>query len=63
MKKYREKKTMLLMSVGMLVIGASQIIAHYMQPNDLTKGLFWGIGIGLLLTALIFGKFKTVQFK
>ncbi len=51
------------MSVGMLVIGASQIIAHYMQPNDLTKGLFWGIGIGLLLTALIFGKFKTVPFK
>lgn len=61
MKKISKKKTMLLMSVGTLVIGASQIIAHYMQPNDLTKGFFWGIGIGLLLTALIFGKFKTVQ--
>lgn len=61
MKKTTKRKTLVLLSIGLFVIAASQIISHYIELNDLIKGSSIGVGIGLLLTAIVFGKFKTVH--
>ncbi|MCL5129568.1 MULTISPECIES: hypothetical protein [unclassified Algibacter] len=61
MKKITKKKTLTLLSIGMFVIATSQIFSQFMELTDFVKGSFMGIGIGLLLTSLIFGNFKTVQ--
>ena len=61
MKKITKRKAVILLSIGLFVITSSQVFSHYMELNDLTKGSFIGIGIGLLLTSLIFGNFKTVS--
>lgn len=59
MKKITKRKTFILISIGMFTIAASQIISQYIELNDLTKGSFIGVGIGLLFTSLTFGNFKT----
>lgn len=61
MKKITKGKTITLIAVGMLATAAAQIFSHYVALPDLARGLSMGIGIGLLLTATIFGNFKTVQ--
>lgn len=61
MKKITKKKTLILISTGMFVIAASQIFSQFIELTDLAKGSFMGIGIGLLLTSMIFGNFKTAQ--
>ncbi|MDX8553744.1 hypothetical protein MK851_08935 [Tenacibaculum sp. 1B UA] len=61
MKKITKRKALILLSIGMLVITTSQILSHFFELPDFTKGSFIGIGIGLLLTSLIFGNFKTVR--
>ena len=61
MKKTTERKTLVLVSIGLFVIAASQIISHYIELNDLIKGSSIGVGIGLSLTAIVFGKLKTVH--
>ncbi len=61
MKKITKTKALILISIGMLVIATSQISSQFIELNDLAKGLFMGIGIGLLLTSMIFGNFKTAQ--
>jgi len=61
MKKIAKRKAVVLISIGLFTIATSQIIAQYVEFNDLTKGSFIGIGIGLLITSLIFGNFKTVR--
>ncbi|MBJ2175867.1 hypothetical protein JBL43_16555 [Aureibaculum sp. A20] len=61
MKKTTKRKSLILLSVGLLVIATAQIAAQYVTLSDLAKGSFIGIGIGLLLTALLFGNFKTAQ--
>ena len=47
------------MSSGILIIVVSQIFSHFVELPDLTKGLFFGIGIGILLLAIICGKYRT----
>jgi hypothetical protein len=49
------------MSSGMFIIAVSQIFSHFVELPDFTKGLFFGIGIGMLLLAIIFGKYRTAQ--
>lgn len=61
MKTITKKKTLILISIGIFVVATSQIFSQLMELPDLAKGSFIGIGIGLLLTAMIFGNFKTVQ--
>ncbi|WP_117884530.1 hypothetical protein [Aureibaculum luteum] len=61
MKKTTKRKSLLLLSAGMFVIATAQVATHYLELTDLAKGSFIGIGIGLLLTALFFGNFKTAQ--
>ncbi|MCX2679955.1 hypothetical protein OOZ15_08410 [Galbibacter sp. EGI 63066] len=61
MKKITKRKTLILISVGMFVIATSQILSQFIELTDLAKGSFMGIGIGLLLTSMVFGNFKTAQ--
>jgi len=59
-KKITKRKALLLLSIGMFVIATSQIFSQYFELPDFAKGSFIGVGIGLLLTSLILGNFKTV---
>jgi hypothetical protein len=61
MKKITKRKALFLLSIGMFVIATAQIFSHYFELPDFAKGSFIGIGIGLLLTSLIFGNFKTAR--
>nr|WP_309755717.1 hypothetical protein [Flavobacterium sp.] len=61
MKKIINRKSVILMSSGMFIIAVSQIFSHFVELPDFTKGLFFGIGIGMLLLAIIFGKYRTAQ--
>ena len=61
MKKIINRKSVILMSSGMFIIAVSQIFSHFVELPDLTKGLFFGIGNGMLLLAIIFGKYRTAQ--
>ncbi|WP_108808646.1 hypothetical protein [Aquimarina spinulae] len=53
------KKSLMLLSMGLLVIAFTQIFSHYIELSDLAKGSF--IGIGILLITLFIGKFKSVR--
>ncbi len=61
MKKISKTRTLILLTFGLFVIAFSQIVSHFNSITDLTKGLFMGIGFGLMLTSIFFGKFKTAQ--
>jgi len=63
MEKTTRNKSLILMSSGLFVITIGQILSYQMELPDVAKGSFIGIGIGLLLTSLILGKFKTVRSK
>jgi hypothetical protein len=53
MKRLSKRKALMLISIGMFVMVFTQIFSHYTELPDLTKGLFTGVGMGLLLLALI----------
>jgi hypothetical protein len=59
MKKITKRKALILLSIGIFIIATSQVFSHYIELPDLANGSL--IGIGLLLTSLIFGNFKTVR--
>ncbi|MBU2940568.1 hypothetical protein KO494_13555 [Lacinutrix sp. C3R15] len=61
MKRINKRKALTLLSIGMFTIATSQVFSYYFELPDLAKGSFVGIGIGLLLTSLIFGSFKTAR--
>lgn len=56
-----KRKTLILIATGLCVMSASQIFSQFIEFNDFVKGSFMGIGIGLLLNSIIFGRFKTAQ--
>jgi len=58
MKNTAKRKALILIPIAMFIIAASQIFSQFVALTDITKGLSIGIGIGLLLTALIFRNFK-----
>ncbi len=60
MKNLSIKNAVILRTVGILIITGSQIISHFVQLSDLTKGLFMGVGIGMLLISLNIRKLKKV---
>jgi len=61
MNKLTKGKALILLSIGMFVIAASQIVAQYFEVSDLVKGSIVGMGIGLLLTSVFFGSFKSAN--
>lgn len=60
MKNLTKRKSLILLVIGLFIIAISQILSHLMELPDFAKGSFMGIGIGLLLTSLIFGNYKKV---
>ncbi|VXB01686.1 conserved hypothetical protein [Flavobacterium sp. 9AF] len=38
---------------GILTVNISQILTHYFQFNDFSKGILTGTGLGLFLLALL----------
>lgn len=48
----------ILLSLGLLSIGLTQIISHYLVLPDLINGLFIGVGIGLMIISLLFRQHK-----
>ncbi|MEE4001475.1 hypothetical protein V1T75_14110 [Tenacibaculum sp. FZY0031] len=52
MKNLYHKKSLILLSIGILTIASSQILTRYVKVSDLTHGLSIGIGIGLLIMAI-----------
>lgn len=59
MKKNSKRKTLILFSIGLFVIASSQLLSQFTEITDMTRGSLMGFGIGLLLTSLMFGNFKT----
>ncbi|MFW2377845.1 MAG: hypothetical protein ACN4ES_14915 [Cellulophaga baltica] len=59
MKKTAKRKALILIPIAMFIVAASNIGSQFLVLTDITKGLSIGIGIGLLLTALTFGNFKS----
>ncbi len=58
MKKIMKRKTLILLSMGMLVFSASLMFSRLFEFSDLIKGSF--IGIGLVLTSIISRNFQSV---
>lgn len=58
MKKINKRKTLTILSIGLLLIAFSQIVSHFIILNDVIKGFLMGIGIGLLITSLIIRNFN-----
>ncbi|RSC92295.1 hypothetical protein [Tenacibaculum singaporense] len=52
MKNLYHKKSLILLSIGVLTIATSQIFTHYLKISDLMQGLSFGVGIGLLIMAI-----------
>ncbi|WP_157593761.1 hypothetical protein [Pontibacter actiniarum] len=61
MKRLAKRKALVLISVGMSTIAASQVFSHYVALPDLAKGAFLGLGIGLLFTATMFVNLKPME--
>jgi hypothetical protein len=61
MKKTTTNKTLILLATGLLVIAATAIFSRFLTITDFEKGSITGLGIGLLLTGLALGRFKTVK--
>lgn len=59
MTKITKRKSVILLAIGMFIITITQIFSHYTHFSDGPKGTFTGIGIGVLLIALLAGKFKS----
>jgi len=52
MIKRLQQKRLILIIAAMLVIACGQVINHYFPQTDFITGLFYGLGIGMLLAAL-----------
>ncbi|GGG97623.1 hypothetical protein GCM10011416_14580 [Polaribacter pacificus] len=59
MKNNSKRKTLILFSIGLFVIASSQLLSQFTEITDMMKGSLMGFAIGLLLTSLMFGNFKT----
>ena len=61
MKNLNRTKTLILISTGIFIIAIAQIANRYLnipENYDFTIGILQGLGLGLILSALIKGKFK-----
>lgn len=56
------KKKSLLIVAGLLVISTSMILGHYHQLlTDTTDGLMKGLGIGMLIVALLYKRKQSLK--
>lgn len=61
MDKQNRKSALILTSVGIFIVSLSLLIWDLMKLPDYVIGTFMGIGIGLLILAIIKGKIKPVS--
>ena len=61
MKNLSKKNALVLMPIGMGVMAIAQLLFHYVELPDMVKGSLMGMGIGLLILSVIFGKIKPVR--
>jgi len=54
----KNKKTAILLVFGILIIAITQLILHFTKLPDYLNGIFFGIGIGLLIYALLSRRVK-----
>ena len=52
MKKTINKKATMLLTIGLFVIALTPIASRYLKTSDITNGIGYGAGIGLILLAL-----------
>ena len=50
------KNSSLLLSLGLILNSVVLIISHFMEIPDFAKGAAMGVGIGLMILALLFRK-------
>ncbi len=61
MKELTKKKTYIFIAIGFVIIAFAQIVSRYFTENDsygFVYGMIQGLGIGLIIIALINGKLK-----
>ncbi|NAS32752.1 hypothetical protein GTQ40_17365 [Flavobacteriaceae bacterium R38] len=61
MRKITKQKSIFLVLIGTLTISLIQVFTQYAALPDSIRGLLTGIGIGMLLIALISGKSKSAS--
>ena len=59
MSKTKKRKALILIPIGVFTIAIIQVLAHFTEIPDFIRGAFTGIGIGLIVMALVVGKLKT----
>lgn len=55
MEKIIKRKSILLLVAGLFTLAISLTLSQFLEFPDVAIGSFYGMGIGLLLTALFFG--------
>ena len=63
MKKISKSNAFFLMAMGMFTMANSSILSRYFTMQDFVKGAIMGVGIGIVLLALIIGDFKSKTTK
>jgi hypothetical protein len=58
MKNFKSKKGSLLLPTGILLVSGITILSRFISLPDYIKGIFVGVGIGLMLIYLIIDKPK-----
>jgi hypothetical protein len=58
MNKQNSKTIFLLLPIGLLLMSSTFVIQHFSKVSDFTDGLLKGVGIGLMLLALLLPKFN-----
>ncbi len=53
-----DRKSLILLVAGAIVMSLSLIVKHYIPVTDTTDGLIKGIGLGLIVLSLIFISMK-----
>ncbi|MCG2459385.1 hypothetical protein K8352_01335 [Flavobacteriaceae bacterium F89] len=53
-----QKKTRILIIDGILIISLSQIVPQFLEISDMAKGLMMGVGIGILVVAIVFNSYR-----
>ena len=46
-------KQSILIASGIMIMGITQLISHFYKMSDTVLGVFFGIGIGILLLSVI----------
>ncbi len=64
MKELTKKRTYIFITLGVIIIAISRIVFRYVIENDsfdFAFGMIQGLGIGLIVIALINGKLKDTK--